>query len=204
MKYLIVYANPEPNSFCHAIVTILQETLTAEDKEVIVRDLYEDKFDPIMDIADFISIGKNDYLIEIKEEHEYIQEAAMIIFVYPIWWMGPPAIMKGYFDRVFTDGFAYSADENGLEKGFIGKKVVVINTMGIANEYYESVGLMDAMKKIMNLGIFEYTGLDLIEHKFYGGLSSMDEQERKNILEEIKVFAQELSQNGVEKKAPTW
>lgn len=204
MKHMIVYAHPEQDSFCCKIVNALKETLEAEDKEVILRDLYEEKFDPALDVADLISIAKKDYLVEIKVEHEYIQDAAVIIFVYPIWWMGPPAVMKGYFDRVFTDGFAYSADEDGLERGFTGKKVAVINTMGVKNDYYEGLGLLDAMSKLLNIGIFEYTGLDLIEHKFYGGLSSMDDNERSKVLDDVKLFAEKLAQIGVEKQSPTW
>jgi NAD(P)H dehydrogenase (quinone) len=204
MKYLIVYANPNPKSFCHAIVETLVETFTEEDKDVIVRDLYEEKFEPVLNIMDCIAVSKNDYQADVKKEHEYIQESAMIILVYPIWWMGPPAIMKGYFDRIFTNGFAYMADENGLERGFVGKKVAVINTLGVKNEYYESKGMLESIKNLMSIGIFEYTGLEVVDYKFYGGLSSMSEEECLKILDDIRDFAKELVSSSTKHRALVW
>ncbi|MCD7971484.1 MAG: NAD(P)H-dependent oxidoreductase [Candidatus Azobacteroides sp.] len=204
MKYLIVYANPNPGSLCQSIANTLKETLTEQNKEVILRNLYDENFNAVLDLADLNSFTRRDYFIDIKEEHAYILDASTLIFVYPIWWMGPPAIMKGYFDRVFSSGFAYTVDNNRLEKGLKGKRVAVINTMGMSNEYYESQGITEAMKKLLTLGLFEYTGLEVIDHKFYGGIYNSDETERMKILEDVKTFAQGLSHLGVDTKTPVW
>lgn len=204
MKYLIVFANPNPKSFTHAIVHALSETFKSEDREVAIRNLYKEKFDPVLDVVDNVSVLKNDYQVDVKKEHEYIQEAALIVFVYPIWWMGPPAIMKGYFDRVFTNGFAYWADENGLARGLTGKKAAVINTMGMKKEYYEKKGILSSMKKLMNFGLFEYTGLEVVDYKFYGGLTSMTENEKLKVLEDVKVFAHKLVQAGLKSRKLAW
>lgn len=204
MKHLIVYANPEANSFCRAVADTLTETLTAAGKEYVLRDLYDAKFDPILDVADFVAIAKSDYLIDIKQEQELIQDVSVITFIYPIWWMGAPAIMKGYFDRVFAEGFAYSSGENGLERGFIGKRAVVINTMGVKKEIYEQNGMLDAMKKLTDVGILEYTGLEVVEHMFLGGMKSNTEEERLKMLEDVRKLAEKMVNIGVEPLTASW
>ncbi len=204
MKHLIVYANPESNSFCKAIVDTLIEVFKNSGKEYILRDLYEEKFDPILDVADSVAISKKDYLIDIKEEHEIIQDASVITFVYPIWWMGAPAIMKGYFDRVFAEGFAYSAGESGLERGFIGKKAAVINTMGVKKEIYEENGMLEAMRMITDIGILEYTGLEVVEHKFFGGMKNNTKEDRLLMLHEVRELGEKLTKIGIETQRASW
>ncbi|MCL1942743.1 MAG: NAD(P)H-dependent oxidoreductase [Candidatus Azobacteroides sp.] len=204
MKHLIVYANPEAKSFCKSIADTLVETLAAAGKEYVFRDLYEEKFDPILDVADFVAIAKNDYLIDIKIEQEIIQDSSVLTFIYPIWWMGAPAILKGYFDRVFAEKFAYSSGVNGLERGFIGKKAVVINTMGGKKEIYEQNGMLEAMRKLTDVGILEYTGLEVVEHKFFGGITTSTEEDRLKMLQEVRELGAKMITIGVETQRASW
>lgn len=84
--------------------------------------LYELNFNPVLGASDFISFSKGNTPEDIKEEQEHISWADSITFIYPVWWAGLPAILKGYVDRVFSHGFAYAYGENGIEKLLSGKK----------------------------------------------------------------------------------
>lgn len=202
MKHLIIFADPNPKGFCREIVKVLEETLSAADKDVIVRDLYELKFDPILSEADMLIISKDDYMADVKEEQELIQDAAVVTFVYPIWWLGPPAILKGYFDRVLSRGFAYSIGKQGFERGLEGKKAVVINVMGAKKENYEQKGLIDAMNKVIDKGILQYVGFEVIEHLYLGEI--MEDELRDGYLDEVRRLGQEMAVVGIKSETDIW
>ncbi len=204
MKHLIVYADPNPNGFCHTIVKTLAERLEDSGKDVFLRNLYDLKFDPILSEADLLIISKDDHMADVKEEQELIQDASVITFVYPIWWLGPPAILKGYFDRVLAQGFAYSIGKEGLERGLVGKKAVIINTMGAKFENYEKNGMVEAMKKITDIGILEYTGLEVVEHKFFGEITTATDQLKATYLKEVVSLGEKLATIGVLKEDDVW
>src|SRR3712207_5452658 len=118
MNHLIIYAHPNAGSFNHAI---LEKAIQAsEGHKVVVRDLNTENFAPVLSWQEAVaSFGKN-YADEVAKEHQYWREADVITLIYPLWWMGFPAILKGYLDRVLTYGFAYENGENetlGLLKG---------------------------------------------------------------------------------------
>lgn len=122
MKHVIVYAHPNTESFNHAILETVKKELEEKGHEVRVRDLYELNFNPVLGASDFISFSQGNTPADIKEEQEHISWADSITFIYPVWWAGLPAILKGYVDRVFSHGFAYAYGENGIEKLLSGKK----------------------------------------------------------------------------------
>jgi NAD(P)H dehydrogenase (quinone) len=140
MKCLIVYSHPNPKSFCHAILETVTNTLTAKKQTFAVRDLYALGFNPVLKADDFAGFQSGNIPTDIKKEQEHITAADMMIVIHPIWWTGLPAMIKGYFDRVFSYGFAYSADANGIIKLLTGKKAIVFNTQGTPQEIYEQAG----------------------------------------------------------------
>lgn len=116
MNHLIVYAHPRKESFNHAIMETAVQGLQEKGHEVVVRDLYAMEFEPVISNSEILGgIGE-----DIEQEQEYLKWADVIIFIYPIWWTGLPAIVKGYIERVFTYGFAYryvNGEQMGLLKG---------------------------------------------------------------------------------------
>ncbi|MDM5190603.1 NAD(P)H-dependent oxidoreductase [Bacillus sp. DX4.1] len=186
MKHLIIYAHPNPQSFNHAILETVQGQLEEKGHEVRVRDLYALNFNPVLATDDFISFSQGNTPAEIEEEQKHIAWADNIIFIYPVWWAGLPAILKGYVDRVFSHGFAYAYSENGIEKLLNGKKGLLLSTMGNTKEAYTANGMFEAMKKTTDAGIFDFTGIETLEHTFYTSVPSVDDAARKQYLEEVK------------------
>jgi NAD(P)H dehydrogenase (quinone) len=135
-----------------------------------VRDLYEVGFDPVLRGTDFEAYQSGKLPWDIKVEQDEISWADFITFVYPIWWTGIPAVLKGYFDRVFSYGFAYAIDENGeLQRLLSGKRVAVFNTHGQPWDLYTKTGMYDAMNKTSDTGIFEFTGMK-VEARWWCGI----------------------------------
>lgn len=167
MRHLIIYAHPNENSLNHHLLNTVVETLQSRDQEVIVRDLYKIGFDPVFSLDDMQGQRLGKVSDDIKTEQEHISWAEQITFIYPIWWTGLPAIMKGYIDRVFSYGFAYRYDQ-GIQKGLLkGKKTVIINTHGKSHEEYEKIGMDKALTLTSDNGIFIYSGLEIIRHLFF-------------------------------------
>lgn len=95
MKHLIVYAHPNPASLNAHFKNTVMETLLAKGDEVLVRDLYAQNFNPVFSLADLQAQRTGSHSDDIKREQEYIAWADTITFVYPIWWTGLPAMLKG-------------------------------------------------------------------------------------------------------------
>ena len=167
MKHLIIYAHPNPNSLNGLLKNTVAELLKKKCNELVVRDLYQLNFNPTLSLDDMAGQLKGIVADDVKQEQEFISWADCITFIYPIWWTGLPAIMKGYIDRVFSYGFAYRYDK-GVQKGLLeGKQTVIINTHGKSNAEYEAVGMDKALQLTSDKGIYTYSGLEIKRHFFF-------------------------------------
>ncbi|KYH05417.1 NAD(P)H dehydrogenase [Chryseobacterium cucumeris] len=167
MRHLIIYAHPNENSLNHHLLNTVIETLQYHNEEIIVRDLYDIGFNPVLSLNDIQGQRIGKLSDDVKTEQDHISWAEQITFIYPIWWTGLPAMMKGYIDRVFSYGFAYRYDQ-GIQKGLLkGKKTVIINTHGKSHEEYEKTGMDNALTLTSDNGIFIYSGLEIIRHFFF-------------------------------------
>lgn len=189
INHLIVYCNPNPKSLSSAYRDALVELTEMSANPVNVRDLYNIGFSPVLEMRDFDAVKHGQIPAEVKVEQDYVMWANLITFVYPVWWAGMPALMKGYFDRVFTKGFAYTMDDEGHLKGLLGdKKVVILNNMGFPYAYYEKVGMLDSMKQATDEGIFKFCGMEVVEHRFFGHLDAASKAEREGHVEVLKMI----------------
>lgn len=186
MRHLIIYAHPNENSLNHNLLNTVVEILQSRNEEVVVRDLYTIGFDPVFSLNDMQGQRMGQVSDDVKAEQEHISWAEQITFIYPIWWTGLPAMMKGYIDRVFSYGFAYRYDQ-GIQKGLLkGKKTVIINTHGKSHEEYEKTGMDKALTLTSDHGIFIYSGLEIIRHLFFDKADKASPENLENWKEQIK------------------
>lgn len=114
MKILIIFTYPNPQGFTGAILKQVQTNLS-EAHSVKTLDLYAEQFDPILR---FDENQKRRDLAKVPEMEKYrdlVTWADHLIFIFPIWWSGMPAMLKGFIDRVFVAGFAYSYKKSVLK-----------------------------------------------------------------------------------------
>ena len=194
MNQLLIYAHPNPKSFNNA----LKETLLKIGKDNgtinVVRDLYDMNFDPVLKPSDILSFKKKECPADIGEEHKHIEWADVIVFVFPLWWNGMPAILKGYIDRVFSCGFAYRYDKHGSHGLLQNKKIMVFTTLGETDEIYNVSGLYEAVKITQDLGVFEFCGREVLLHHFFPAVPHVDKDTRLMYLEELKhVYTEALA-----------
>ncbi len=186
MKVLLVYTHPNPQSFNHAILQTVQQALEKKGHQASVRDLYAMKFQPVLTGEDIAALRSGKIPADIAQEQEEIRSADVIGFVYPVWWTGLPAILKGYVDRVLSYGFAYAYGANGnIEKLLTGKKGFLISTHGTPSDIYESIGMLESMKKTSDTGILDFCGIETVGHLFFGSVPQVDDNTRRSMLTEV-------------------
>lgn len=182
MNVLIVYAHPEPKSFNGAMKDLAVETLRTSGHDVVVSDLYAMGFNPVTGLgdfegdradADFLSIPKEQtHAIEagtlaadIVTEQEKLANADLVIFQFPVWWFGMPAILKGWADRVFARGFAYLPGRKYDTGMFKGKTAMVVATTGTSADTYAPDGIDGDILTVLwpiHNGLLRYSGFDVL------------------------------------------
>jgi len=212
MKVLIVHAHENPDSFSSALLKTAQATLIEKNYEVNVSNLYTQKFNPIAGKHDFTKVSEakhykyaleqfhahqNDLFInEIKIEKDKLVEADVLIFNFPLWWFGLPAILKGWVDRVLSYGFAYGGDYGIYEKGrFQGKKALMSITTGSPSAFYTKEGVhgrtLDDILRNTQEGILGLVGYEMLPPFIAYAVSRSTDEVRKSYLENYKNYLNE-------------
>jgi len=183
---LIIFAHPNPDSFNGAILKRIENKLKEKEYQFISKNLYQLNFNPILNMNDAERMKNSTVADDVALEHGDIEWAKNIVFVYPIWWAGQPAILKGWIDRVFNRGFAYAPQEDGTVKGLLSDKtVMVFTTSGGSEENMRQSGMYDAMEKIMLQGILGFCGIDNMLYKNLYEVPTTTDDERDRMLSEV-------------------
>jgi NAD(P)H dehydrogenase (quinone) len=185
MKVLIVYAHPNPKSFNKAIVESFAKGLEEAGHTYQVNDLYANNFDPVFKGPDFTQFAGGEMPKDVLDEQKKISQADALVFVYPVWWWGPPAILKGWFDRVLSHGFAYKLVE-GKPQGLLpARKALIINTTLAHQQAYETMGVKPAMDKIMKDQIIRFCGIQDVDYPLLYAPQTVDDETRKRYLDQV-------------------
>lgn len=195
MKHLIIYAHPSKRSFSFQLKNALKAESERRGWSATIRDLYEMKFDPVLWPSDLDKMKTGNTEDYILKEQELVKEADIISVIYPLWWAGFPAILKGYIDKILAYGFAYKAGKNGIEGLLTNKKVYLYTSMGNKVEEYEEKGLIEAFRKIQGGEIFEFCGMNVEHQQFFPQIPSASTEEiEKHLQVALSVF-EPISEN---------
>lgn len=181
MNVLIVFAHHEPQSFNAAMKDEAVRLQEGEGHAVQVSDLYAMNFNPVASAADFGERANSDYLVyaleqrnafnkgtlapDIAAEIDKVKWADLIIFNFPIYWYGMPAIMKGWVDRVFVSGFCYGGRRIYDKGGLKGKSAMLAISLGGQAHMFgpEAIhGELEVMLQPILRGMLGYVGLTVL------------------------------------------
>lgn len=136
MNVLVVYAHPDPESFNAALFETIKRALTRAGHAVRAVDLYAENFQPVLSREDKAAyLDDTESLIcKVSEHVDNLCWAEALVFVFPIWYYGPPAILKGWFERVWLPGVTFEpAEKRGRTTSSCIrhiKRLVVVTTSG--------------------------------------------------------------------------
>lgn len=206
MKVLIVHAHHEPKSFSSALSKRAEEVLLAMGHEVEFSDLYKMNFEPISDRRNFESVKNPDYLKQqqeelhaseiggfskdVESEIQKLENCDLIIFSFPLWWFGMPAILKGWCDKVLAMGRVYGGGklyENGVGKA--KKRGMIITTTGGGADTYNGWGFNPALDTLLlsiQHGIFWFNGFLPLEPFVAWSPARISNEERTDYLQSLE------------------
>jgi NAD(P)H dehydrogenase (quinone) len=183
MKVLVVYAHPQRESFNRAVLTAFTKGLESMKLSYEVVDLYAINFQPCLTSQDLAAFQAGNVPEDIRAQQAKVSEADILVFVFPIWWSAPPAILKGWVDRVFSLKFAYDFTDQGPMGLLKGKKALLLTTSGGDQAFFEGSGIQKAIEATVDLGIFGFTGMESVRHEFFYNVVEGDYLLRKRYLE---------------------
>ena len=197
MKISVILAHPDRSSFNHAIAQTVVEQLEKNRHGVFFHDLYDEDFDPLLpgkEIAEDAPLPR-----VIREHCEEIGEAEGIIIVHPNWWGQPPAILKGWIDRVIRPGIAYEFQEGdsgeGIPKGLLrAKAAIVLNTSNTEPERERSA-FGDPLQAIWKNCVFGLCGVNVFHRRTFSTVITSTQAQRRQWLHQVKAMIDSVFPN---------
>jgi NAD(P)H dehydrogenase (quinone) len=188
MQILVILGHPDPGSFNHAIALVVCDSLRKKGHSVLFHDLCAEKFDPFLPMEE---IPDNGFVPDTIQNHcNELQSAGGIVIIHPNWWGQPPAILKGWIDRVFRPGIAYRFEEGDSGEGIpIGllkaRAAVVFNTSNTPDERERSV-FGDPLEALWKRCIFELCGVQAFYRRTFNVIITSSYDQRKQWLNEAR------------------
>ena len=187
MKVMVIVAHPNKASFNHVIAATCSRVLTDNGHEVIAHDLYEERFDPTLPFGE---IPKSAVLPAAIQRHcDEVSQADGIVIVHPNWWGQPPAILKGWVDRVIRPGVAYEFLEGdkgeGVPRGLLKANCAIIFNTSNTESAREQAVFGDPLEAIWRNCVFNLCGVPTIRRRMFNVVVTSSEAERKAWLSEV-------------------
>jgi NAD(P)H dehydrogenase (quinone) len=198
MLALIVVANPSPNSLSHAMASATKRVLVTRDYEMAYHDLYAERFDPVQPTGEIGNVGSSNALVE--EHCSELARADLIIIFHPNWWGQPPAILKGWIDRVFRLNTAYAYPPGvGFEGTPVGllraRHAIVVNTSNTPAGR-EATVFGDPLETLWKNCVFGLCGVSSVIRRMYAPVSSSTAQQRATWLSEVTALVENAASAG--------
>lgn len=164
MHTAIIFAHPEPRSLTHAVASAIADGITQTAEHTVeLIDLAQEGFDPRITEADLaVHRTKAHPPADVKAEQQRLDRANVMVLVYPIYWWGMPALLKGWIDRVLSNGWAFDNDLEGPEaKKLSHLQVHLVAIGGGVPRTFDKHGYAVAMETVIDHGIFHYCGSEV-------------------------------------------
>jgi len=170
MKHAVIVAHPSEQSFTATMASAYREAALAAGHTVAYRDLYRMRFDPCL-IESEMPWSKNFALRDdVIAEREVLEDVEVFALFYPIWLNAPPAMLKGYLERVFGIGFAYRHAEAGNAPKLTGRKLVSFTSSGAPTAWVMQSGAWSAMRQLFDGHFASVCGMEIIDHIHFGAI----------------------------------
>jgi NAD(P)H dehydrogenase (quinone) len=198
MTASIILAHPYDKSFNHAIFNKIINTLKDNNIYTYSHDLYKEKYNPVLTKEELGKKPTKDK--KVREYTKELLESELLIFIHPNWWGQPPAILKGYIDRVIRPPHAYDFNENdtggGIPIGKLENKIGIVFNTSNTEEKRENNYFNDPLQFIWEKCVFGFCGITKTYRKMYRIIADSSEKERKEWLEDVEQMILNILKSG--------
>ncbi|WP_227271060.1 NAD(P)H-dependent oxidoreductase [Roseobacter weihaiensis] len=197
MRLLTIFAHPFRNKYPSAVMDAFHAPLIEAGMDVDILDLQQEEFDPRFTEEDHAHFWGGPIPTAVAAAHARVNNADRLAFIFPVYWWGMPAVMKGWIERVFTQGWAYKFGDGvedrgkGAKSSLLGNKPTVLIGIGGSKEAtYRKYGYDDAMRTQIDVGTFAYCGLaDVESHLIFDVEGDHNADKRAAGLDQVKGIA---------------
>lgn len=187
MKALLVIANPGSSSFSHAMATVAESALAEQGWIIVRHDLYAEGFNPVQPTGEQSNSTSDDVLVE--QHCKDLATADLILVFHPNWWSQPPAILKGWIDRVFRLNTAYAyppgTGYEGVPVGLLkARQALVFNTSNTPLER-EAAVFCDPLESLWRTSVFGLCGVDNVVRRVFAPIATSTQDRREVWLAEV-------------------
>lgn len=201
MRVLLVLAHPEPRSFCGALRDVAVVELARQGHEVEQSDLCAMRWQPVLGPADFdaadaagpfnaqaaqrAAVATGRQAADVVAEQAKLARADLLLLIFPVWWFGPPAILKGWIDRVFALDVAYGGGRWFDHGVYRGKRALLCLTTGARADRFSATGLFGPIEWVLHplrVGVLNFCGFDTLDPFVAWAAGHRDEAGRHALL----------------------
>jgi NAD(P)H dehydrogenase (quinone) len=171
MRHAVILSHPDPASLNASVARAYAAAVGACGQPVEIHDLYAEDFDPRLTAKELPWHAPHAVPAAIATERARLTAADVVVFVYPLWFNAPPAMLKGYVERVFGMGFGYGPADLGTRPLLKGKSLVSISTSGAPNSWVCQTGAMKRLREGFDEHLAAVCGFSVIDHLHLGGVT---------------------------------
>jgi NAD(P)H dehydrogenase (quinone) len=189
MKHLVLRCHPTESGYCASLARTYVTTLRDRGQSVTFHDLYRAPIAGVLSAQEYQATRRGAYEDDLARVHGDVRAAEAITFFFPLWWMGFPALLKGWIDRALSYGFAYEMDGETPLPLLSGRRAATVATMGTTREDYKKDGSIAAMEHLWREHVFGFCGIRLDACLWLGNASLASDEERADHRAEVEVLA---------------
>lgn len=165
MKHAIIVGHPDPDSFTMAMAHRYEQAVTALGHAHVTRDLYRLDFDPRLKLSELADRPVWSTAPDAEAERTLLRTADVFAFIYPLWFNSPPAIVKGYIERVFGASFGFAQLRSGGQKPLlVGRQLIHVTASGSTSAWLNEQGASDSARNLFETHFARVCGLRIRPH----------------------------------------
>ena len=155
---LIIYAHPNKKGHCGFILEKVLKKLKTKNLKYDLLNLYASDFNPVLKNEEHYTSGGKKVTSKNKQIQKMLMENDKLIFIYPTWWNGTPAILKGFFDRILVSGYAFEY-RLGIPRGLLNKKKAAVITTTGGSVFVEKIILGNHSLSVVTRHTLNFCGI---------------------------------------------
>jgi NAD(P)H dehydrogenase (quinone) len=187
VRVLVVLAHPRRASFTGDVLDRVVEGLGAAGHEVEVADLYREGFQPVFGDADYAQFEGGTLGEDILREQARVERNEGLVLVFPIWWWSFPAMLKGWFDRVWSNGWAYEFANNPNGSLLAPRPFGLIGCAASSREVYERRGYEEMLSRQVEVGTLGFCGVSASRLVIFNDVGWDDDQQARHLAEALEL-----------------
>ena len=193
-KHVVVLCHPESDSFIATIAEGYCAAVRDIGQEVVLRDLYRMKFDPVLTTNE--QPGSANYAVspDVAHELELLANVSVLVLVYPIWFGTPPAMLKGYVERVLGSGFSSQAVHDRAPHCLSGTHMLSLTSSGTTTQWLEEQGAWTSLRMVFDHYLENAFSLASAHHVHFSGVvAGLKDRVVREHLEDVRQAARKVS-----------